>query len=113
MSIKYLKVKIKSLAEEARIIRLEEHRAKSKKDTFLLNGLKQHRIGIVRYEARHSQLAYAYLRGRQYHQVESICTTDPDWSRVEKLIKKYYGSIDSDHFKEWRTGNVDGMKLVA
>lgn len=58
-----LKVKIKSLAEEARIIRLEEKRAKARGDYRLLFRLQEHRRGIVRQTAHESLLAYHLVRG--------------------------------------------------
>lgn len=109
----YLKVKIKSLAEEAKIIRKEEAR----NPEFRL-GLAEHRKGIVRNEARHTLLAYAFLRGKDYKQVEPKCHEKPEWSRVESMIIKYgvYWADDMSHddykkakyeesvrFKEWKS----------
>ena len=80
-----LRVKLKSLAEEARIIRREEQRTHD-----LLRGeLHQHRIGTVRSEARHTHLAYGFIRGRTYEQIEPKCDTPPDWERVRKMTKRY------------------------
>ena len=82
----YLKVKVKSLAEEAKIIRREEKRAK------LLSiriGLREHRIGIVRHEARHSHLAYGFLRGRAYLEIENKASEAPDWAKVRKMVEKF------------------------
>lgn len=81
----YLKVKIKSLAEEARIIRKEEKRSKGDKR----EGLYFHRIRVVRREARHSLLAYGFIRGRKYRQIEATCKTPPDWSEVQRMVLKY------------------------
>jgi hypothetical protein len=86
MSIKYLKVKIKSLAVEGTIIRKEEHKAKKQYrylkpiagkekeyhealGTFW--GLRHHRISDVRNEARAAQWAYAYIRGKRFRQIEN------------------------------------------
>lgn len=82
----YLKVKIKSLAAEAKIIRLEEKRAKLGS---IRDGLADHRRGIVRTEARHAQLAYGFLRGKEYKQIEAKAHEAPDWSRVRKMVQKY------------------------
>jgi len=60
----FLKVKIKSLACESQIIRLEERRAKRLGDTDRLQELHSHRVLDVRRAARHALLAYAFLRGR-------------------------------------------------
>lgn len=87
----YLKVKIKSLAEEARIIRKEE-----KKNKYFKEGLADHRKGVVRYEARHAILAYSFLRGRKYSEIENKCHTAPDWPRFMELVKKYGYMWDAD-----------------
>lgn len=78
-----LRVKIKSLAEEARIIRREEQRVRdsmtrcvgkpAEATAWLANSyasLRAHRVGDVRRESRYSQLAYAMLRGRTLAQTE-------------------------------------------
>ena len=68
-----LRVKIKSLAEEARIIRAEERRwvVDGRKDNATWHSLNHHRRHDVRDEARASLLAYAYLRGVPYSVVEN------------------------------------------
>lgn len=82
----YLKVKIKSLAEEARIIRKETKNAKAHT---IKNGLALHRRGIVRTEARHTQLAYGFLRGLEYRQMEQKAGERPDWDKVKRMVQKY------------------------
>lgn len=51
-----------------------------------LNG---HRRGVVRREARHSLLAYGFLRGRAYRAVENKCHEGPDWSKVEDIAVRF------------------------
>lgn len=101
-----LKVKVKSLSEEARIIRKEERKFK-KIDPQLFNELSEHRRGLLRYEARCSQLAYAYLRGREYNKVERKCKFPPDWKRVYALVEKFGRAWDGEErfsqFKQDRT----------
>ena len=80
----YLKIKIKSLAAEARIIRKEEQ-----KNTYFRIGLKDHRVGVVRIEARHSLLAYNFLRGVPYRKTEPVCRTPIDVGKVKAMVKKY------------------------
>jgi len=82
----YLKVKLKSLAEEARIIRAETNKAKLPS---IKDGLASHRRGIVRYEARHTLLAYGFLRGRSYRQLEQKAKEAPNWAKVRKMVEKY------------------------
>lgn len=102
-----LKIKIKSLAEEARIIRAAEAKQKGCADNFAYPGegwkLWTHRINVVRPEARATQLAYAYLRGRTYRQVEPIRQTEPEWRRVQKMVENYGPKpFDKAAFDAWR-----------
>lgn len=83
-----LKVKIKSLAEEARIIKKEEQR-----NPHLQNYLRQHRIDVVRKEARNSLIAYAIIRGMAYDDVETNPQSEPNWAAVEAMVKKYGTSM--------------------
>lgn len=80
-----LRVKIKSLAEEARIIRREEHRSTQQ----LRNELHNHRVGIVRYEARHAHVAYGLVKGRTVEQIEGKAKSEPDWKKIKSMIIKY------------------------
>ena len=61
-----LKVKIKALAAEARIIRREERRSSG----WLRDQLASHRMVTVRNEARASLLAYGFIRGKTLAQME-------------------------------------------
>jgi len=97
----YLKVKVNSLAAEAAIIRREERKASKRRNTPLKVGLSEHRRGIVRFEARHSQLAYGFLRGMPYERIESKCSIKPRWSKIRKMIDKY--GIQRDWSHESRT----------
>lgn len=98
----FLKIKLKSLADEARIIRAEER--KSRPDhrissiNSILDELRCHRIAVVRREARATNLAYAFIRGRKYKAVESKFHqgNTPDWSKVEAMVRKYGRSFDPD-----------------
>lgn len=87
-----LKVKIKSLAEEAKIIRKEEKKARSWSYKKML---QDHRKGIVREEARHTHLAYGFIRGKSYAKIEH-CRFDnqPNWDKVTKMVNKYCCHID-------------------
>ncbi len=91
--IKYLKVKIKSLAAEARIIRQEERRAKEQGLYNLVNGLHEHRVGIVRHEAHVSLLAYGVLRGRTRLQIEGKVTAETNDTYPELVLRKRVGEL--------------------
>jgi hypothetical protein len=87
----YIKVKILSLAAEARIIRRQEAKARAHEDLFLRMGLADHRKGIVRHEARHALLAYGFLRGTPYKKMEAKCHPGcgPDFAKVWSSIDRY------------------------
>lgn len=116
--VKMLKVKIKSLAAEARIIRLEESR--STPGGVQQCELHQHRVRDVRHEQRCSLLAYAFLRGRTLAQCEKKSKTQPDWQRVLKIVEKF-GSVDGRDrmntmaaFMDWKNAKsetTEGVKV--
>ncbi|MBT6201761.1 MAG: hypothetical protein HOI21_14745 [Bacteroidetes Order II. Incertae sedis bacterium] len=109
-----LKVKAKSLAAEAVIIKHEEHKAKKaarywrgiegesansygsnrQRAASNLASLTYHRKTVVRWEARATHLARAYIQGRPYKSVEAKCK---DWGtlniyirpRILAMVKKY------------------------
>lgn len=80
-----LRVKLKSLAAEARIIRREERRTSG----VLQHELWFHRIKVVRSEARCTHLAYGFIRGRTLDQMESKSDSPPNWDKVRAMLKKY------------------------
>src|ERR1044071_2137757 len=68
-----LKIKLKSLATEAKIIRQEEDRLRESQKLHLQDlrrEMAEHRRGVVRSESRHTGLAYAFIRGKGYREVE-------------------------------------------
>lgn len=81
-----LKVKIKSLAAEARIIRKEEL---NKRNSHVREHLYLHRIHEVRDEARAAQIAYAFIRGKSYSAVEGNTKKQIPLKRVTRLVMKY------------------------
>ena len=137
MSITYLKVKIKSLADEAKIIRKEEQKAlrkasyhRYKQDETSTKGayslyrnLKLHRHHPVGSESRAALIAYGYLRGLKYSQLEKPKVsmgfkkfTRPDgvieyWELLPKraytLICKYGldKKLPFETFEKWIEGN--------
>ena len=89
----FLKVKIKSLAAEAKIIRKEEKKNTKIDEDLGYNRkrreLRDHRKGTVAYEARHTLLAYGFIRGRAYEQMEPTGSGDFNVDKVWKMIEKY------------------------
>jgi hypothetical protein len=93
-----LKIKIKSLAAEAIIIRHEER--KNSGDT--RNNLHLHRVMVVRPEARASFIAYAYLRGRLLSSQEQPGSRTPDWANALRIAKRFsLVPFDEVAFREW------------
>lgn len=108
----YLKVKIKSLAEEAKIIRKEEKGPHNDRDEYGHSprqmGLQLHRTGTVRREARHALLAYGFIRGRKYSQMEAKCEFPPDWESVKRMVVKY--GLQGYGWKLWKRGEEEVAK---
>jgi hypothetical protein len=105
MSHKFLKIKIKYMANEAQIIRFEEN--KTKKEYRYLSAkqgreaeyqralqefwdMRRHRTFDLRCEARSTLVAYGFIRGKSYATVENAGVDNPpDWGKVLGMITKY------------------------
>lgn len=115
----FLKVKQKSLAEEAKIIRLERRRAKARarwqkahdkadaaQITYAnIERLVHHERTIVTRENRATHLARNFLRGTPYLKVEGKCYSQPNWDKVASLISRYSGEdsrVVLQRFAEWK-----------
>ncbi len=131
MSLSYLKIKIKSLAAEASIIRHEErkvlksgrwHRRRDVEDQLntasseqesaysTYRGLHQHRTVEVRHEARAALIAYGYIRGKTFTSIEQTIKHEaPQWHRVVELIQKYSPRLDDGH----RISKEDTKRVLA
>lgn len=99
-----LKVKIKTLAAEARIIREQEKRSRGQ----LRGELRDHRVMVVRDEARHSLIAYAIIRGKPIPEKEGSKAFSMD--RVSKMVVKY-GSAEQR--AEIKKGDQARLKQAA
>jgi hypothetical protein len=93
--VKFLKVKLKSLAAESRIIRTEEKRAYTRE---LHDELHLHRVKDVRGEARATHVAYAFLRGQPASGCEKFPQSLPPQvlQRVLTMIAKYAGETKTN-----------------
>lgn len=120
----YLRVKIKSLAAEAQIIRAEERKLRRRHtwrksmdglehavrtnqpapgplgDDPLFQGLRGHRINAVRVECRLALLAYGFLRGRTYQQIEQTAHDKPDFTSLTKMVYRFAEQPTSDMVKQ-------------
>ncbi len=70
-----LRVKIRSLADEARVIRHYEDRTRFQPDAH--NSLHRHRVVVVARAVRDALLALAFLRGMDYSRVEASTRQPP------------------------------------
>jgi hypothetical protein len=96
----FLKIKLKSLAAEARIIHAQERKTRGAyNDT--RESLHRHRIDVVRRESRATHLAYGFLRGRKFKQMERKSVVPPDWDKVASMVKKY-GATKLEAFETWK-----------
>ena len=84
-AIHKLRVNVKSLAAESRLIRQEERRC----GECYRSELSEHRRGRLREEARYAQLALAHFRGRPYKSVEAKCLVPVDAKRLFEKAKRY------------------------
>lgn len=118
MSARFLKVKVKTLAAEARIIKREEQRCKTRKVVVpvkdregnvlrekivrrltarkveMFNNLRFHRVGAdakggLRAEARNTLIAYAFVRGKDFGPVAPRDKSLVDLEKVYHMAKKY------------------------
>lgn len=116
---RYLKIKIKTLVAEARIIKSEEQALSREARKLYKKGIKpdlrysllcelsnvqDHRTGTVRWAARNNLLAYGFLRGRSYAQMEAYAETEPDWPAVAKIVSRFGGELG-----EWATWLIEAQ----
>jgi len=102
---KLLKIKIVSLVQEVRTIQKEEAIAVKTKQIGLAREMKDHRKVVIRYESRHTLLAYGFLRGLTYRRIEARSRTQPDWEKVKRMIRSYADNdrrITDQEFDAWR-----------
>lgn len=115
-----LKIKIRSLAEEARIIRAYEHklikqaRNCHRKELLeeeattrrLFSNIHAHRTIIIRDEARASQLVAAFAKGKySYKEIEPFSRTDPKWDKADAILARFTSFAEKNEaarlFREW------------
>lgn len=88
----HLKVKVKTLAAEAKIIRKEESKASG---DVLRSTLHFHRINHLRAIARTNLLAYGCVRGIPYKKMETKTATEPDWEGIKSIANRFGAVWDS------------------
>lgn len=128
----YLRVKIYTLAQEARIIRKYERRrtanTRAMKNSFVLamasghatawteqmklndverEKLHNHRCGVVRPEARASHLVANFFRGTALKAAEAKSYEPPDWPKMTKMVERFRPETSTpqeilQRFAEWK-----------
>tara|TARA_R110000851_G_scaffold277262_4_gene430417 strand:+ start:847 stop:1185 length:339 start_codon:yes stop_codon:yes gene_type:complete len=93
-----LKVKALSLAKESKIIRRLEIGCEN---NYGFNSLYDHRVGVVRNEARATSIARGYLKGKNYRDIEPSRKPEKEllFYRVAKRASKIaitYGTNKSE-----------------
>lgn len=98
-----LKVKIKSLVAEVKIIRQEERKLERgpKEHHIHILYLESHRKGVVRRASRETHIAYGYLRGLTYRRIESYARTKPNWEAIVKMVRRYGPGVKLEDFEAW------------
>ena len=94
-----LKIKVKHLTQEARIIRKEEVKWRGLDKLYF----KHHRKTTVRDEARATQLTIAFLRGMPYNVIEKKCYNT--WKRDTVILKRMVSMAS-------KYGNEEFRKLI-
>ena len=97
-----LKMKVKSLAAESQIIRHQELKFKGKSWCHLADPLIAHRRGPLRSEARDTHVAYGFLKGRTYRQIEDNPKTEPNWDNIARMVKKHGTKEFTETLHTWR-----------
>ena len=99
-----LKIKLKSLAAEARIIRKEELKNKGKW-AWQAESFHVHRTQHLRPITRATHVAYGLLRELEYLQIEPTTKSQPDWSKVRSMVAKY-GRFEDEKIVEELIANI-------
>jgi len=104
----FLKVKLKSLAAEAKIIRDHE---KKVTDEWIRSELVNHRRNFLRADARNSLLAYSFLNGWEYWQIENKARSKPNFQKIYRMVRKYGNAhlltqIEKE-FKDWQKNALE------
>ncbi len=82
-------------------------------------GLRGHRLELSQM-VRSSNIAYGFLRGKKYSEIEKISYTTPNWKEIERLVNKYNKNVSNIRpFNVWKTeaeihfGTVNKQKEAA
>lgn len=110
----FVKIKIINLGDESRTIRRFETRFNRRYKSQVEHGyepsnagmnylLERHRKGVVRPEARDSLIAYGFLRGKKYHEIENNSL----WFRKEAEKQVVMKALHVIRYPNWK--NIASM----
>jgi hypothetical protein len=115
MSIE-LKIKLKTLAYEAKEIRKFEKKLfkagarLGRQDlVWKANSLHDHRQQVVRNAARSTHLAYGFIKGKPYEALEKDPHTQPNWKEVLRMICNYGPDIKKSALEQWANLNQGSL----
>lgn len=95
----HLKIKIKTLVEESKIIRAEEKKFNwidEQENKWPRSQLREHRITVVRNHTRHNLIAYGCLNGVPYENIEKKCRELPDFDCIKKIAVNFSNKYDPE-----------------
>jgi hypothetical protein len=76
--------------------------------------LNDYRRLVVRWQARHALLAYGFMRGKDYIQLEPICYSWPNWGKILSNIIRFSPNEDMriiyQKFEEWKQNGQANAK---
>jgi hypothetical protein len=133
----FLKIKLKNLRDEVDLIRAQEERLKPWaamasggkaphiQASALVHQMQLHRRTDIRDETRATLLAYGYIRGKKYEQIEQNPGYEPEYrikarvERVAKMVNKYsvmqgilyVPSAMDNRIREWMGVDESGRRL--
>lgn len=104
-----LNVKQKSLAVESRIIKHDGKKYQRQGNTYIAYELFEHLTTVVKPEARATQLAIAFMKGKPYSSVEQKRKPEKEayftyytLSALLRILKKYHNKdITLNEVREW------------
>lgn len=108
MKILALKIKLKHLGQESRIIKHQEQKMRGRNWGAKSSYFREHRIHTVRFECRATHIAYGFLRGRDYRQIENCPRwmghelEKKLWARVTMMVTKYGGREAAMCLNDWK-----------
>ena len=106
----HLKIKIKSLVAEAKIIKQEAKKVTEETKW----GLLHHNVTVVRPVTRRNLLAYAMIRNHPYSKTESKvspekCLGLTDFNNILVLAKRF-GATDKEQMQQWMVEAVNHLR---